>query len=396
MGMPLMTGFWVSNISKYYSLLVLTLIQGYLFRATSGGIARVAGLAKVEVTGIENFDVTKFVPGHMAYRTAMPRCLREVGWEVTNDTFTEIEDPDPDNHEKRQRELINEIEEARKELATKQEKRGFSFFRRKKIAEKKQWEIYDERSKAPMDETKDGDDKDRESSDDAMFDIDAIRKEAIDLAAQGLAIKQLETTLPPLKLDDSPKLGGSSTSLSGSPEPRPSMVRGTQSDMSLPMHARSSSDARRSKTSDLSKRQFASSQEEISMSFEPSPRLHPQSPLRNGSADLESPTMTFEPSPKRSSESPLRQESFGAGSPTALNESYFKPRPAFTLRTDNIPVARKSADLRPPEDGPVTNGNKSKETLPSANSGGPPIPPGNPWMDDDDEFEEKEVSMTFA
>ena len=83
---------------------------------------RVAGLAPVLVSGVENINVTDLVPGHMAYRAAMPRLLREVGWIVESDEFTEIEDPDPENHEKRQRELINEIEEARKELEKKPEK----------------------------------------------------------------------------------------------------------------------------------------------------------------------------------------------------------------------------------------------------------------------------------
>jgi len=99
-------------------------ILGYLFRLTSGGISRVAGLAPVEgIPGIENVDVTDIVPGHMAYRTAMPRLLREVGWMVESDEFTEIEDPDPENHQKRQRELINEIEEARKEFEKKRKRR---------------------------------------------------------------------------------------------------------------------------------------------------------------------------------------------------------------------------------------------------------------------------------
>jgi hypothetical protein len=57
-------------------------------------------------------DVTEFVPGHMAYRTAIPKLLREAGWLVESDEFVEIEDPDPENHEQRQRELISEIEEA--------------------------------------------------------------------------------------------------------------------------------------------------------------------------------------------------------------------------------------------------------------------------------------------
>lgn len=67
---------------------------GYLFRATSGGIMRVAGLAPVEdVPGLENLDVTNLVDGHMAYRAAMPRLLREIGWTVLGDEFAEIEDP---------------------------------------------------------------------------------------------------------------------------------------------------------------------------------------------------------------------------------------------------------------------------------------------------------------
>jgi hypothetical protein len=55
---------------------------------------RVAGLAPFEgIFGLENIDVTALVPGHMAYRTAMPRLLREVGWAVDSDEFAEIEDP---------------------------------------------------------------------------------------------------------------------------------------------------------------------------------------------------------------------------------------------------------------------------------------------------------------
>lgn len=69
-------------------------ILGYLFRATSGGIGRVAGLAPVkDIEGVENVDVTDLVPGHMSYRQAMPKVLKLVGWEVIADEFTEIEDP---------------------------------------------------------------------------------------------------------------------------------------------------------------------------------------------------------------------------------------------------------------------------------------------------------------
>ncbi|KAF2099526.1 DUF726-domain-containing protein, partial [Rhizodiscina lignyota] len=173
-------------------------ILGYLFRATAGGVMRVAGLTPVEVPGIENFNVTEFVPGHMQYRAAMPRLLREVGWSVESDEFTEIEDPDPDNHEKRQRELINEIEEARKELEKKPEKRRFGIFRTKKATGKKEWETYDERTKAALG-NKDDVSKDEEGG--VLFDIDAIRTEIAELAAEGIEVKQLESTLPPMKLD---------------------------------------------------------------------------------------------------------------------------------------------------------------------------------------------------
>ncbi|KAJ4288085.1 hypothetical protein N0V90_012102 [Kalmusia sp. IMI 367209] len=172
-------------------------ILGYLFRATSGGIMQIAGLAPVQVTGVENFNVTELVPGHMAYRAAMPKLLREVGWIVESDEFTEIEDPDPENHEKRQRELINEIEEARKELEKKQEKKGFSFWRKKK-AQKKDWEVYDEKSQSTINKDED---PAKLAENPIMFDVDAIRAEVAALSADGIEVKEIKSTLPPMKID---------------------------------------------------------------------------------------------------------------------------------------------------------------------------------------------------
>jgi hypothetical protein len=138
----------------------------------------------------------------------MPRLLREVGWEVESDEFTEIEDPDPENHEKRQRELINEIEEARRQMAEKPEKKGKFAFWRKKKAEKKEWEMYDERLKGGVaqeeGEMKEGDLEKRAEG--VLFDIDAIRAEVKELAGQEIEVKQLESTLPPMKISmDSPE-----------------------------------------------------------------------------------------------------------------------------------------------------------------------------------------------
>ncbi|KAJ4372354.1 hypothetical protein N0V83_004128 [Neocucurbitaria cava] len=189
-------------------------ILGYLFRATSGGVMGVSGLAPVQVPTIENVNVTDLVPGHMAYRAAMPKLLREVGWIVESDEFTEIEDPDPENHEKRQRELINEIEEARKELekktAEKEKKGGKLSWWKKKKADKKEWEVYDEKSLAEQHKTIDKDaDPAKIAENPIMFDIDAIRREVASLAAESkeynaeaeFEIKEIKSTLPPMKID---------------------------------------------------------------------------------------------------------------------------------------------------------------------------------------------------
>lgn len=172
-------------------------ILGYLFRATGGGIMRVAGLGPIkDVPGVENVDVTHLVNGHMAYRAEMPKLLREVGWEVESDEFAEMEDPDPDNHQERQRELIREIHEARKEAEAKKDKKKFGFFKRGKLAEKKGWEMYDfdyEEEAARIAKEHETDPRGN-----VLFDIEAIRAE---LASEQVEVKQLESTLPPMKLD---------------------------------------------------------------------------------------------------------------------------------------------------------------------------------------------------
>lgn len=65
-------------------------VLGYLFRATTGGLSTIAGLAPVEtVNGIENIEVTDLVNGHMKYRSSMPLLLKRVGIPVTADHFDE-------------------------------------------------------------------------------------------------------------------------------------------------------------------------------------------------------------------------------------------------------------------------------------------------------------------
>ena len=195
-------------------------ILGYLFRATSGGIMRVSGLASVDVAGIENKDFTTLVAGHMAYRGMMPTLLQECGWAVEGLEFNEIEDPDPENHEKRQRELINEIEAARNELEAKEKaaaadgttekKSGFKAFFTRKKTQKKEWEMYDERSQRVL-EGEDGSaaEKMAQENSNVMFDVDAIRHEALKLAIEDsstdeiskhLQIREITCTMPALKV----------------------------------------------------------------------------------------------------------------------------------------------------------------------------------------------------
>lgn len=174
-------------------------ILGYLFRATSGGIMRVAGLAPIEeIPGIENLDVSKFVNGHMAYRAAMPRLMREVGWEVESDEFTEIEDPDPENHAERQRELIKEIDAARKQAEEKPEKRRFGLFKRGKLAEKQGWEMYNSKENGHRKSSSlTGQEGSANEGPNVLFDIDAIRKE---LESEMIEVRELNSTLPPMQI----------------------------------------------------------------------------------------------------------------------------------------------------------------------------------------------------
>ncbi|ODQ82108.1 hypothetical protein BABINDRAFT_160300 [Babjeviella inositovora NRRL Y-12698] len=122
-------------------------ILGYLFRATGGGLRSVAGLSPIEsIYGIENFDCTEYVEGHMAYRKVMPLLMSKVGWEVLSEEFVEIDGPDPEQQE-RQRKLILEFEEAKDKMnaeidAKKRKKKGWkTWFTPKK---KEWWEIYEE------------------------------------------------------------------------------------------------------------------------------------------------------------------------------------------------------------------------------------------------------------
>ncbi len=320
-------------------------ILGYLFRLTNGGIRRVAGLAAVEgIPGLENIDLADEVVGHMDYRTAMPRLLKLCGWLVENEEFSEIEEPDPENHTARQRELISEIEEARKELEKEgKAKRAFSFFSRRKKAGKQEWEVYEDSAGNKVSgKTEDMDGNNHG----VLFDVDAIRAE---LAKNQLQVKELESTLPPMKLDLTPA-------------PSPAFFSPRMPSTSMPYGSSRGS---------LSETRSASSPSlRVSSEFQPP----------------EERTPTF---PKRTSESSFREPAVqhieaGDGTSMTFDTSFDQP-PA-------PPPKDRDAKSAPPEPEPLTRpGLRTSQTVPH-------ITLSNAWAEDDDEdsTKEKEISMTFA
>ncbi|KAE8447485.1 hypothetical protein EG329_010758 [Mollisiaceae sp. DMI_Dod_QoI] len=332
-------------------------ILAYLFRLTSGGISRVAGIAPVEdIPGLENIDVTELVPGHMAYRTAMPRLLREVGWLVESDEFTEIEDPDPENHQQRQRELINEIEEARKEFEKKEKEKEakgkFGFFSRKKkdIVQKKDWEMYEESKGEPSkSNVEDGEGNNHG----VLFDIDAIRAE---LASEQMEVKELKSTLPPMKLD----LGSSSSPSN----PRNSLRETKSYDVasSLKVHKSTTSLPR-----------------QPSSEYIPSIKTPPKYAEE---AEEEEVQMTFDTayeSPPRSAANSSNHLPLRLNSPLPRLPS---PEPTDRAATLLRPDLRSSTTL----------------PIPTTTTTLPPLGfEHNAWADEDEEFGmEKEMELTFA
>ncbi|KAK3330363.1 hypothetical protein B0H66DRAFT_469290 [Apodospora peruviana] len=369
-------------------------ILGYLFRLTNGGIRRVAGLAAIEgIPGLENMDVAEYVVGHMGYRTAMPRLLRECGWMVESDEFTEIEDPDPEKHQERQRELINEIEEARKEFEKegKGSKGAFSFFRKKKALEKQEWEVYEDSNKAGGGAASGGKTEDKDGNNHGvLFDVDAIRAELAKehqkkgsgaIEEEMLQVREIKSTLPPMKLDLSP----------GLPPPARTSRDGLRETRSVSVGA-------------VPQRSPAQGHETWGSS-------HSREPSRTHRLSAK-PAQTFPVSktPEKSS-SPLYQGYGGVNQNGRFdddnndNEIQMTFDTAFESSPKGLPPPPPPP---PPKDLGNSNNNGGSATEPpparpeiKSSQTVPNIMLSDPWADvgddDDDEFgKEKEISMTFA
>lgn len=148
----------------------------YLFRATSGGFKSVNGISPINgIEGIENFNCSDLVEGHMAYRKRMPKLLKEVGISVLSEEFADIEAaPDPEEVQ-RQRQLIHDLDEAQKKLSSK--KKHNSWVPRWFKPKKAKWQEMCEETAMTQDVTT-GQGESREGhADNALFNTSALLAE---------------------------------------------------------------------------------------------------------------------------------------------------------------------------------------------------------------------------
>lgn len=100
-------------------------VLAYLFRATAGGFSTVMGISPIEgVEGIENFNCTDIVDGHMAYRKSMPKLMKLLGISVTSEEFVEIEENVGTTNIEKQRKLIHDVDIAQQKLLLKKKKKN--------------------------------------------------------------------------------------------------------------------------------------------------------------------------------------------------------------------------------------------------------------------------------
>jgi hypothetical protein len=115
-------------------------ILGYLFRATAGGISTVAGLSPIENEGIENFDCSDIVNGHMGYRKNIPKIMKMLGFSILSEDFVEIDDtPNPDR-EKKQKELLDTLKKLEDDEKKKPLKKSSSWLPSWLKPKKEEWQ----------------------------------------------------------------------------------------------------------------------------------------------------------------------------------------------------------------------------------------------------------------
>lgn len=335
-------------------------ILGYLFRATSGGLGRVAGLAPVaNIYGVENFDCTEFVDGHMGYRKAMPTLLSQLGWEVLSEEFAEIEDPDPEQHRERQRQLIEEFDLARKQMEeeAKKEKKKKSFFGWKK-KEKNWWEMYDKelesthKTDGTAPSARSGSPAPSSSSttnaDGILFDVDAIKNELVDIVRNDKVPKgQFEEYVPTQVANQPQKSESDSIEMSFDPfEDDETEQRGGTVAPNQPADRRDSTESRRSDSSSAVK-----APQPLMSTRRGRPAVNPAL-LSSGST----PALVSSREPRRT---------ISSSSAINLSSNTLQPASPPTMRQVSMPLSMPSSHHSLPTSPGSTTSLPATKTLPS-------------------------------
>ncbi|KAJ2557083.1 hypothetical protein EV175_001568 [Coemansia sp. RSA 1933] len=174
-------------------------ILGFFYRTTSLGRRSVAGLHPISgVSSLENVDVSEDVPGHNAYRDVIPKLLQRLGTPVTS---TDLHDPNeaPGDSED-DRAMISELEKAAEMLEEHEKK--------KKNLWPWRWSFWDASgSNAPPASGEIGNHGGSSSAKSESVALVAAPSEvdeaARELAALGIGIKEVPSTMPALVVKSS-------------------------------------------------------------------------------------------------------------------------------------------------------------------------------------------------
>ncbi|KAJ1666197.1 hypothetical protein IW140_001776 [Coemansia sp. RSA 1813] len=169
-------------------------ILGFFYRTTSLGRRSVAGLHPISgVNGLENLDVSEDVPGHNAYREVIPKLLQRLGTPVTS---TDLYDPNEvSGDSENDRVMISELEKAAEMLEEHEKK--------KKNLWPWRWSFWETGTNVPSETSN----RDRAKSESAALAAvsSEVDEAARELAALGIGIKEVPSTMPALVVESNGK-----------------------------------------------------------------------------------------------------------------------------------------------------------------------------------------------
>ncbi|KAJ1906910.1 hypothetical protein LPJ81_001080 [Coemansia sp. IMI 209127] len=170
-------------------------ILSFFYRTTSLGRRSVAGLQPISgVNGLENVDVSEDVPGHNAYREVIPKLLQRLGTPVTS---TDLHDPNEvSGDSENDRAMISELEKAAEMLEEHEKKRKNLWPWR--------WSFWDAGLNAPPASSEPSNQEISNPESAALAAVSSeVDEAARELAALGIDIKEVPSTMPALVVESS-------------------------------------------------------------------------------------------------------------------------------------------------------------------------------------------------